>query len=1090
MNDIKNEQLIYEQNEFRQRNALLEKVERSEKLYRDIVENTLEGMVVFVPGQPMIFANRRMTEITGYPQDEVYSSNFNFMNLWKKKDQRLIRENTEKRLAGKIVSPYEIELITKSGELKFVEINNIKTEYEGKPAIQVQLLDITERRQAEEALINEATRRRILQDQSKDGIVVLDQNGKVVESNQRFAEMLGYPNDEMTQLTVFDWEYLFSPQQTLKMIRHVNEKGVHFETKHRRKDGVTYDVELSTNAATFGGQKLIFCVCRDITDRKRAEEALSRSEENFRNSFDISPLPILINKGRGEIIYANQAMLNLCGYKDLNELKNTHITDRHPAEYVDVIQERWRKWELGEEVDNLEGQTTFIFRADGEIRHVEIISHSIVWDGEPVNQVIYRDITDRWLGEKALRESEKKYRELADCIPQMILETDEKGNYTIANRQSFIMTGYTQDDLERGVNFTQLLVPDDRERAKENFQRLLNGEETGGTEYTVLRKDGTTFPVIAYSTAIIRDGERVGLRAVVIDITERKQAENEKELSLKIQQLLNRSEEQRELIRELLSLIKEFSDCEAVGIRLKEEEDFPYYETKGFNNEHLYYENSLCAVDEKGEKVRDSDGNPILECMCGNIILNRFDPEKPFFTEGGSFWTNCTTDLLASTNEQDRLARTRNRCNEAGYESVALIPIKAEGINVGLLQLNDSQRNRFTPELISFYEGIASNIGIIIAKNQAETALQASEEQYRLVVENANQGIIVAQEKTIKFCNPKALEILGHSFSELSSRSFGELIHPGDREFATVLHQKRLKGEEIPTHIQFRIMQNNDTIRWINANAVIIEWEGQPTTLGFISDITERKQMEEQLRHSQVLTSLGKMTASIAHEVGNPLASIILYSEEALKGDWIPIQTKKDLKVIRNEAKRAGTLMKDLLAYSRKLEPKRLRVNVHSVVNKVLKLLQYQLNVQNIEITADLLQETLYTNGDASQLVQVFMNLILNAEEAVKDQGGGRITISSSVEGDRIIVSIADDGPGILEENLDQIFMPFYTTKNVGEGTGLGLSTCYGIVTAHDGLISAKNNESGGATFTVQLPLLGNAKRKALPKKVNARKLS
>ncbi|MBN2592129.1 MAG: PAS domain S-box protein, partial [Sedimentisphaerales bacterium] len=138
---------------------------------------------------------------------------------------------------------------------------------------------ITEHKQVEEALSAEAARRRILMEQSRDGIVVLGRDGGVYESNRRFAEMLGYPPEEVCKLNVWDWEYQFTREQTLEMIRTVDEKGDNFETKHRRKDGTIYDVEISTNAAVFEEEKMIFCVCRDITERKQAEQVLQKAKE-------------------------------------------------------------------------------------------------------------------------------------------------------------------------------------------------------------------------------------------------------------------------------------------------------------------------------------------------------------------------------------------------------------------------------------------------------------------------------------------------------------------------------------------------------------------------------------------------------------------------------------------------------------------------------------------------------------------------------------------------------------------------------------------------------------------------------------------
>jgi len=141
--------------------------------------------------------------------------------------------------------------------------------------------DITERKRMEEALVDEATRRRILVEQSRDGIVILDQNGKVYEANQRFAEMLGYSPEETAQLHVWDWDTQWTREQLLEMLQSVDATGDHFQTYHRRKDGTVYDVEISTNGAVYAGQKLVFCVCRDITERKRAEEELQKKDEQL-----------------------------------------------------------------------------------------------------------------------------------------------------------------------------------------------------------------------------------------------------------------------------------------------------------------------------------------------------------------------------------------------------------------------------------------------------------------------------------------------------------------------------------------------------------------------------------------------------------------------------------------------------------------------------------------------------------------------------------------------------------------------------------------------------------------------------------------
>jgi PAS domain S-box-containing protein len=166
---------------------------------------------------------------------------------------------------------------TSPGEDIWLEISLLRLEAEsGRVRLAGQILDVTERKRAEDRLRDEVRRRRLLVEQSRDGIVVLDSEGRVYESNQRFADMLGYTLEEVVELCVWDWDEQWTREELLEMLAAVDDRGSSFETQQRRKDGSSLDVEISTNGATFGGRKLIFCVCRDITRRKRAEEERER----------------------------------------------------------------------------------------------------------------------------------------------------------------------------------------------------------------------------------------------------------------------------------------------------------------------------------------------------------------------------------------------------------------------------------------------------------------------------------------------------------------------------------------------------------------------------------------------------------------------------------------------------------------------------------------------------------------------------------------------------------------------------------------------------------------------------------------------
>ena len=205
--------------------------------------------------------------------------------------------------------------------------------------------------------------------------------------------------------------------------------------------------------------------------------------------------------------------------------------------------------------------------------------------------------------------------------------------------------------------------------------------------------------------------------------SEHERSEEGQTLAVRILEGLNRPIPRMEVIREILALVKGFTGFEAIGIRLRDGEDFPYFTTIGFPARFVEAERYLCARDRDGEIVRDPTGNPYMECMCGNILCGRIDPALPFFTEGGSFWSNNTSRLLATTSDEDRQTRTRNRCNGEGYESVALIPLYSDDEIIGLLQLNDTRTDRFTPGMIRFFEGIGAGIGIALKRRKTEEAL-------------------------------------------------------------------------------------------------------------------------------------------------------------------------------------------------------------------------------------------------------------------------------------------------------------------------------------------------------------------------------
>jgi signal transduction histidine kinase len=238
-------------------------------------------------------------------------------------------------------------------------------------------------------------------------------------------------------------------------------------------------------------------------------------------------------------------------------------------------------------------------------------------------------------------------------------------------------------------------------------------------------------------------------------------------------------------------------------------------------------------------------------------------------------------------------------------------------------------------------------------------------------------------------------------------------------------------------------------------------------------DITQQKRIEQQLIMTDRLASIGELSSGIAHELNNPLTSVIGFSQLLMEGD-VPANIKEDLATIYNEAQRAAVIVKNLLTFARKHAPVKQLSQVNTVIEDVLKLRTYEQKVNNIEVEKHLAINLPGIMIDYFQMQQVFLNIVVNAEFAMLEaHHKGRLTITTEKVDDIIRISFTDEGPGIPEENLKRIFDPFFTTKEVGKGTGLGLSICHGIVSEHGGKIYAKSENGQGTSFIVELPLNG-----------------
>ncbi len=231
----------------------------------------------------------------------------------------------------------------------------------------------------------------------------------------------------------------------------------------------------------------------------------------------------------------------------------------------------------------------------------------------------------------------------------------------------------------------------------------------------------------------------------------------------------------------------------------------------------------------------------------------------------------------------------------------------------------------------------------------------------------------------------------------------------------------------------------------------------------------EKRDLKDQLQHADRLATIGQLAAGIAHELNNPLADILGLAQLAANRPDLPEETYQDLVRIVKSSLYAREVIKRILLFSRQSSPKQTDVNLNDIIEQWLDFFEFRCAKSNIDIDMDMDSELPLISGDPGQLNQVLVNLVINAIHAMPE--GGRLTIRTGVDQDDTIVSIQDTGEGIQEEILDKIFLPFFTTKDVDKGTGLGLAVVYGIVKEHGGTVSVKSKPGAGTTFDVRLPL-------------------
>jgi two-component system NtrC family sensor kinase len=396
-------------------------------------------------------------------------------------------------------------------------------------------------------------------------------------------------------------------------------------------------------------------------------------------------------------------------------------------------------------------------------------------------------------------------------------------------------------------------------------------------------------------------------------------------------------------------------------------------------------------------------------------------------------------------------------------------PLRAVGRTIGAVSLASHTADDFGPAELAFVNSVVAKAAIALENSRLLELLSSGKREWELTVDAIPQAIcIVSAHGVARRGNRIFAELVGLPVTALPGRPWLTLVPPPWSEAVG----RVLAGPGGPP-VELR---SGDRIFLISA----VPMAGAETGAAVLifDDQTDKRRLQAQLVQSEKMSAIGQLIAGVAHDLNNPLASVVGFSDFLSEAGEIPPALAEPLAVIRQEAERAATIVRNLLSFARRQEGERGRQALGPLVESVLALMRNELMALRVDAALQVETDAPDVEVNANQIKQVFVNLLTNAAQAIAGtRRPGRVWITVKKWLDGVAVTVADDGPGMSEELAQRAFEPFFTTKPEGEGTGLGLSICQGILREHGGRITLDSSPGAGATFTVELPAAGHGAR-------------
>jgi PAS domain S-box-containing protein len=953
-----------------------------------------------------------LRRLLGYGADDVFDSLDAWLNLVPEPDRQRMIESFERLLSGlENVERLECRAIKKDGQEVHVE-----TLIEGKYKHGVRRLvgisrDVT-------ALVHEREELHQYEHMvqvTQDGLALVDREHVYQAVNDYYTAQYGLEPAAIIgqKVPAIIGEELYSQldkqqlERCFQGARIILERWIEYPVSGRRRVELTF----SPYRDEAGDLSRVLVTSHDITERYLSQMALQDSEEKFRAIFDNAPIGmVILREEDGRILDANPASLHMHGY-DRDGYLSLKPWDVVEGLSPDNFQSEWQRVTQRE-------RSRFISkhcRKDGSSLHVLVDASRMQLTGRRVIIATLADITRQKQLELRLREQQRQYRMLIESSSAILYASDPRTfRFSFVSPEAEKLLGYPVSDwLGRDNFWLDHLHPDDREWAPAFSRSMLDQARDHEFDYRMIAADGRTVWLHDLTSVLVEDGRVVSLVGVMVDVTESKSAEQER--------------------WRLSEMVRQSADA----ILLTDIDFNITYINEAFTRLYGY-----TLEDLRGRRPEilnaETDAEMIQPEIYGDLkVGHRVNRQLLNRRKDGTLF-HCLHNITPLSNDRGKVI---------AYMS--------------------SQRD-------------------VTQQLQAEQDLRESEEKYRRIVDTAQEGIwVVNTEGVTTFVNPRMAEMLGQSQESMLGQSWFDYVDKGHREEVEALWSRLPDTQNLSRELCFR--REGGASLWCHVSITVLQDREEGQMLGamaLLTDISEQRQLTQALIRSQKMEAVGQLTGGIAHDFNNILGSILGFAELTRdRFGALDPKLKDYISHIQVAGGRARDLIRQLLIFSRgENTQSAASIPLVPLVKEIMKMLRPVLPVA-IEIRSQFPHLSPYVKVDPLHVQQVLMNLCINARDAIDKSGLITVEVSlrrgiharcaicgGSIAGTWVAIRVSDTGRGIDESLQDDIFQPFVTSKEVGEGSGMGLAVVRGIVTSYSGHLLVESKTGKGASFEILLP--------------------